>query len=353
MLDISGVVPTRATAREGPRPKQTRPAKTIANENLVKLAWALIAASFYGHLGPYHFKAPIYLDAEFAQKASCGHKACQTVPAPAVCSGRMAKAVGRFAPSNGEMKMQKKSIWTIAHRGASGHAPENTMASFRRAVELGATFIETDLQITRDAQVVAIHDPTLDRTTTGKGQVHLLTLQQIRALDAGGWYGGKQVGEFAGERVPTLEKILAFAKELDVIFYLEIKSGPAWGVEHAVVAALRDQNASARVVILSFDPSALDSIFRLDTTMMTGFLCEHPTNDLVERSVRAGARQLVARGGLVTSAVVEKAHHAGLQVVAWTINEADQMRRLIVAGVDGIITDFPDRLLNVLRDQSE
>jgi len=240
-----------------------------------------------------------------------------------------------------------KSIWTIAHRGASGHAPENTMAAFRRAVELGAHFIETDLQITRDARVIAIHDFTLDRTTNGKGQVHLLTLQEIRALDAGSWFSSRDGAAFSGERVPTLGEILDFAKEHDLIFYLEIKSGPAWGVEHAVVAALRDQNASARVVILSFDPAALDSIHRLDSTLMTGFLCEHPSGDLVERTVRAGARQLVARGDLITPDVVEKAHHAGLQVVAWTINEQDQMRRLISGGVDGIITDYPDRLLSV------
>jgi glycerophosphoryl diester phosphodiesterase len=105
------------------------------------------------------------------------------------------------------------------------------------------------------------------------------------------------------------------------------------------------------VVILSFDPSALDSVHRLDSTMMTGLLCEHPSSDLVERTVRAGARQLVARGDLITPDVVEKAHHAGLQVAAWTINEAEQMRRLIATGVDGIITDFPDCLLKVLHDQ--
>jgi glycerophosphoryl diester phosphodiesterase len=244
--------------------------------------------------------------------------------------------------------MGTKAIWSIAHRGASGHAPENTMAAFRRAVELGARFIETDLQITRDAQVIAIHDLTLDRTTTGKGQVHSLTLDQIRALDAGAWFGGE--GAFSRERVPTLVEILDFAKEHDVIFYLEIKSGSAWGIEHAVVAALRDQNASARVVILSFDPAAIESVRRLDSTMMTGFLCEHPSGDLVERTVRVGARQLVARGDLLTPAVVEKAHQAGLQVVAWTINEPEQMRRLAAAGVDGIITDYPERLLSVLQE---
>ncbi len=118
------------------------------------------------------------------------------------------------------------------------------MAAFRRAVELGATFIETDLQITRDARVVAIHDSTLDRTTNGTGEVHLQSLEQIRALDAGSWFAAGEGTGFAGERVPTLEEILAFAKEHDVVFYLEIKSGPAWGVEHAVAEALRTHNAS-------------------------------------------------------------------------------------------------------------
>jgi len=243
-------------------------------------------------------------------------------------------------------------MWVIAHRGASGHAPENTLAAFRRAVELGARFIETDLQITRDARLVAMHDATLDRTTNGKGQVHLSSLEEIRALDAGTWFRDGKAGTFAGERVPTLEEILDIGKEHDVIFYLEIKSGVAWGVEHAVVATLRDRRASPRVVILSFDPSALNSVHRLDSTMMTGFLCEHPSSDLVERTVRAGARQLVARGDLITSAVIEKAHHAGLQVVAWTINEPEQMRHLIATGIDGIITDYPDRLFGVLREQS-
>jgi glycerophosphoryl diester phosphodiesterase len=241
-------------------------------------------------------------------------------------------------------------VWIVAHRGASGHAPENTMAAFRRAVELGATFIETDLQLTRDAQVIAIHDSTLDRTTNGKGPVHLKSQEEIRALDAGAWFGSGADKPFAGERVPTLEEIVQFAKERDVIFYLEIKAGSSWGVEHAVVAALRESAEAARVVILSFDPAILESVHRLDSALMTGFLCEHPSNDLVERALRVGARQLAPRGDLVTSALVNKAHEAGLQVVAWTINEPDQMRRLISAGVNGIMTDFPDRLVEVLHD---
>ena len=242
-------------------------------------------------------------------------------------------------------------MWVVAHRGASGHAPENTMAAFRRAVEMGARFIETDLHLTRDARVVAIHDSTLDRTTNGRGLVDLLPLKEVRALDAGAWFGSHAAESFAGERVPTLDEILRFARERDIIFYLEIKSDGTWGVEHAVVAALRDTGEAARVIILSFDPATLLSVNRLDQTMMTGYLCEHPSNDLVERSVRAGARQIAPRGDLVTPDLVKKAHEAGLQVVTWTINEPEQMRRLIAAGVDGIMSDYPDRLASVLREK--
>jgi glycerophosphoryl diester phosphodiesterase len=223
------------------------------------------------------------------------------------------------------------------------------MAAFRRAVELGAQFIETDLQITRDARVVAIHDLTLDRTTDGQGAVYQKTFKEIRALDAGKWFASSPPESFAGERVPTLKEIFQFSEERDVNFYLELKSGANWGVEHAVVAAVRELNAIARVVILSFDPSTLDSVYRLDETVMTGYLCEISSNDLVERCVQVGARQLAPRGDLVTPALVKQAHNAGLQVVTWTINEPEQMRHLIEAGVDGIMTDYPDRLVEVLR----
>src|SRR3984957_14426501 len=102
----------------------------------------------------------------------------------------------------------------IAHRGASGHAPENTLAAFRKAIAQGVAFIETDLQLTKDARLVAIHDETVNRTTTGHGAVHDLSLYDLRKLDAGSWFGS----EFAGERIPTLEEILEFSQKHDVVF---------------------------------------------------------------------------------------------------------------------------------------
>src|SRR5260370_24066896 len=113
----------------------------------------------------------------------------------------------------------------IAHRGASGHAPENTLAAFKKAVALGATFIETDLHLSRDAHLVAIHDATLNRTTNGQGAVHNMTLAELRRLDAGSWFGT----EFGGGRIPTLEKLSQFSKKNGGGFFLEIKPDGPWG----------------------------------------------------------------------------------------------------------------------------
>jgi len=237
------------------------------------------------------------------------------------------------------------AVWVVGHRGASGHAPENTLAAFRLAVELGAGFIETDLQLSRDSRLVAIHDAWLDRTTTGRGPVHHRTLAELHELDAGSWCGP----QFAGERIPTIEEVLAFAREFDIVCYLEIKTTDAWGVEHAVVGALREAGEADHAVVLSFDAGTLAAVRRLDPALMTGFLFSELSADVVERAVSVGARQLAPRGDLVTPELVAAARRADLQVVTWTINEPEHMRALAAAGVDGIMTDYPDRLVAALR----
>ena len=237
-------------------------------------------------------------------------------------------------------------MWVVAHRGASGHAPENTLAAFRRAAELGAAFIETDLQISRDAHIVVIHDDRLDRTTTGRGPVREHTLAELRELDAGSWYDS----QFAGERIPTLEEVLEFSRQSDIVFYLEIKPGAPWGVEQAVVGALRSAGETTRAVVLSFDAATLATVRRLEPTLMTGYLYDRQQPDAVQRALELGARQLAPRGDLVTPELVAEARRNSLQVVTWTINKPEQMRTLAAAGVDGIMTDYPDRLIAVLRE---
>src|SRR6185295_20383378 len=128
-------------------------------------------------------------------------------------------------------------MWVIGHRGASGLAPENTMASFRRAVELGAKFIETDLQLSRDGHLVVLHDTNLRRTTRIRGMVSAKTLEELRNLDAGSWFPRGRARKamaappFGGERIPTLEELLEFAREKRISLYLEMKARRGRGAE--------------------------------------------------------------------------------------------------------------------------
>jgi glycerophosphoryl diester phosphodiesterase len=229
----------------------------------------------------------------------------------------------------------------IAHRGASGHAPENTLAAFRKAVALGVHFIETDLQLTRDTRLVAIHDDTVNRTTNGQAAVHDLSLEDLRKLDAGSWFGS----EFAGERIPTLEEILDFAKRHDVVFYLELKPGGSWGGEHALVGALRNSGEIARTVVISFDAAILEAVRKIEPTLMTGLLYEGQLSDPLDKAVEIGARQVAVRGDLVTPWLLAQAKRRDLQVIAWTVNQGAHMRLLMAAGIDGIMSDYPDRLV--------
>ena len=124
-------------------------------------------------------------------------------------------------------------MWVVGHRGAMGHCPENTLASFERGLELGADWIELDVHLSRDDALVVIHDETVDRTTNGHGAVRDHTLAELKALDAGGWFGP----EYAGQRIPTLDEVLAWARQRDTIVDIEIKNAPVYyaGIEAAAV----------------------------------------------------------------------------------------------------------------------
>ena len=233
--------------------------------------------------------------------------------------------------------------WVIAHRGASAVAPENTMAAFRRAVEMGTECIETDLHLSRDGRLIIVHDTTLNRTTSGDGMVRNYTFNELRQFDAGSWFSEK----YAGERLPAIEELLDFAGQADLSLYLEIKGGAGYGVERAVISALRGRKESKATVVLCFDASVLDRIHQLDRLLMTGLLFDSGGEDMVKEAVRVGARQIGPRGDCVTPELIEDAHRRGLKVVTWTINEPAQMRSLAAAGVDGIMTNHPDRLVAV------
>jgi glycerophosphoryl diester phosphodiesterase len=236
--------------------------------------------------------------------------------------------------------------WVIAHRGASGNAPENTLAAFERAVALGAGFIETDLHLTRDARFVAIHDATLERTTNGKGNVKDFTLAEIRKLDAGMWFDR----EFMGQKVPTLEEIIEFAEKHDVIFYLELKYEAAWGMHHSLMGALEKSGGAARSIVISSSESTLAALRQVDPSAMMGLIFDEPNQDYAKAGIELGVRQLCPHMSLVSPELVEQAHGLDLQVATWTVDDAAAMRAMIAAKVDGIMTNFPDRLQAILED---
>jgi glycerophosphoryl diester phosphodiesterase len=236
-------------------------------------------------------------------------------------------------------------VWVIAHRGASGDAPENTMAAFRRAVEAGAEFIETDLQLSRDARLVAMHDDLLDRTTNGHGPISAKTLEELRQLDAGSWFSSEG---FAGQRIPTLDEVLAFGREHDIGLYLEMKAPAVSGAEHTLVGALRESGEIVRTVVLSFDPGLLAHVRSFEPLIVTGYLCDKTTPDVVRQAIDAGARQLLPRADRITAELVERAHQGDLKVVTWTVNEPEQAKALVAAGVDGLITDYPGEMIALL-----
>jgi glycerophosphoryl diester phosphodiesterase len=243
-------------------------------------------------------------------------------------------------------------MWVIAHRGASGVAPENTLAAFQRAVELGAGFIETDLQLSRDARLVAVHDETLERTTDGRGPVSEKTLEELRQLDAGSWFDRRAAAparSFAGQRMPVMEEVLAFAREHDIGLYLEMKvKGPSFA-GHALTGALQDVSEIWRWVVISFDEGFLSRIRQIQPLLVTGFLYSAHLPNAVATAVNTGARQLLPRADRVTPQLVADAHGADLKVVAWTANTREQMQALVSSGVDGIMTDYPHELVECLR----
>jgi glycerophosphoryl diester phosphodiesterase len=232
-------------------------------------------------------------------------------------------------------------VLKIGHRGAAAYAPENTLASFHRAVELGADGIEFDLHRTRDGRFVVIHDDTVDRTTNGHGKVDPLSFAELRRLDAGSWKGR----EFAGERIPTFEEVIEAVPER-VVLFAELKAGSAKspGIEAALARFIRERNVTDRVRVSSFDHRALASLRPLLPELQTGALFTCLPVDLVGLARNARAQAVHPSFHYLTREAVEEAHRAGLAVYAWTANDPDDIDAVRAMGVDGIFSDHPDRL---------
>ena len=261
----------------------------------------------------------------------------------------------RLAPGGG---------WPInlAHRGASKMAPENTMEAFRLGIEAGAGGLELDVHLTRDGRVVVIHDPTVDRTTGGTGVVAEMTLDELRALDAGHRFNPDDGADFPyrgrNVRVPTLAEVLRVFP--GVVVNIDMKADrPA--IEASVLRVLREAGAGGRALVVSSRYSAVRRFRKISGgSIATGasrlevgvfYLFSRLRLEWLLRPAYDALQVPPKHRGipLVTRRFIDAAHARGVRVDAWTISGVDEMHRLLDLGVDVIITDRPATLAEVLR----
>jgi glycerophosphoryl diester phosphodiesterase len=224
----------------------------------------------------------------------------------------------------------------IAHRGASGEFPENTLAAFAGALAAGAEMCELDVHQAADGAIVVVHDDTINRTTNGRGRVADLTAAQIRQVDAGSWFAPA----FAGQRIPLLGEVLAWADERCAL-NIELK---ARTVAAPVCRLIRQWRAERSALVSSFEAEALAAVRECAPEIRVGLLIERAPIRAIERARRLEAAAINPAFRLVDEQFCMQAHRAGLVIYAWTVDDPAEMRRLIDAGVDGIMTNYPARL---------
>jgi glycerophosphoryl diester phosphodiesterase len=227
----------------------------------------------------------------------------------------------------------------IGHRGYPARYPENTLASFEGAMQAGCDMIELDVTLTRDRKVVVIHDDTLDRTTTGTGPVRGHDLAEVKALDAGSWFGAR----FAAERVPELSEVMELTAGRCML-NIEIKESafeadyPADAIEHQVVRLVKTSGAMDRVIISSFDKRILQRIAAMDAPPAIAYISDHGADKRVlEMLLKMRAFSWHPRSTVLTRDQVEMLHAAGFKVFPWTINTRAEAEKLLALGVDGLI----------------
>ncbi len=230
----------------------------------------------------------------------------------------------------------------IAHRGAMGTAPENTAASFEKAIAEGVDGVELDVHLSKDGHLVVIHDESIDRTSNGKGMVKDMTLEELRRYDFGSYFDEA----YAGERILTLEEALEIIRECKLI-NIEIKNGPIFyeGIEEKVLKVIRDFDIASRVIISSFNHYTINKISKLQPEISCGILYMEGLFKPWEYARNVGAQALHPYYFAITPDEIGRCRENGVKVNVWGANDEFFIRGLIEAGVDGIITDYPGKAL--------
>lgn len=269
----------------------------------------------------------------------------------------------------------------IAHRGASGHAPESTMAAYELAHEWGVDYLELDAQLSSDGEVVVFHDDTIDRTSDGEGAINDYTLEELKALDTGTWFNeanpDSASDDFAGAQMLTLDELFEHFGH-DARYYIETKSpqlNP--GLEEALVEKLEEHDMieNGRVLVQSFEQDSLLKVQELnddvpliqlvwyypseeddsklvewtDVTPGPAEITDEDFQEVADYAVGIGTNYLYDGRQVIDADFIQQAQENGLPVHVYTINETDEMKRLMDMGVNGLFTNYPDRLLELVE----
>ncbi len=230
------------------------------------------------------------------------------------------------------------------HRGAAGTSPENTHAAFTRAFALGADGIELDVRCCASGEVVVIHDATVERTSNGAGRVNELSLTILRTFDFGRWYAQ----EFVGETIPTLQEVFeCLPAGLSINVEIKREAFDNNNIECMVARLIAEFRLRDRCLVSSFNPLTLWRMQQADPQVALAYLYRRHSWWSVRRLPVSRLLRLSAlhpHHTLVTAAGVAAAHRRGMQVNTWTVNERSDFERVLACGVDGIVTDYPERL---------
>lgn len=242
----------------------------------------------------------------------------------------------------------KRSL-NISHRGFSGYYPENTMVAFRKAIEAGCDGIETDLHMTKDGVIVICHDETIDRTTNGTGFICDYTYNELCEFDA----GIKFSREFEGEKIPNIDEFLDYVMDKNLLINLELKNDmiPYSELEKKVIDKVYEFGVEKNVILSSFNHYSMIRVKEYDKNIKTGLLYTAILYKAHEYIKTVGADALHPFfSSVMNKKIVTDIKKNGIIINAYTVNEKEYMERLIELGIDGIITNYPNKLKKILEN---
>lgn len=235
----------------------------------------------------------------------------------------------------------------FAHRGASGYAPENTLEAFRLAMEQGADGIELDVHLSKDGQVVVIHDEIIDRVSNGQGAVKDYTLEELRKFSF-----SNHMENYENAKIPTLKEVLELLKPSNLELNIELKTGIYWypGLEEKTMKLVKEAGMEQRVIYSSFNHYSVQKILELDSHAECAYLYGDVFLNMVQYAKKTGVGGLhPAVYHLKMANFLEEYQKSGLKIRVWTVNKEENMEAFIKAGLEAIITNYPDKALEIRR----